>query len=306
MNKVSCVPLVASLNVLLARSAHAAVDVEVAKVAKGKRVQIVRTNGSVVLGTVRSVGRTFLVLESPFGKLSKITLRSIRRIIVVRARPTSVVGRPKVIVAPADNKSSSKSCHPTCRDGYHCKEGRCVSDCNPPCRGNRVCNSQGKCVSPANSALRESLIRQKMKSPAGAWALEFFLGFGIGHYYAGNSGWGAFGTLAGLLLWSGVGMLSSGLQVDTNCEHEGVDNCSPPVTVGIGALFAGLGGLGRIVSFIAAPILVSGNNRELEAQQMQAGNSSQSVPKPKMLPYFYVQQVHGGKKSYHAGLLVAW
>lgn len=39
-----------------------------------------------------------------------------------------------------------KDCLPSCRPGYLCLEGRCVSPCNPPCPGGEVCSRNGKCI----------------------------------------------------------------------------------------------------------------------------------------------------------------
>ena len=36
---------------------------------------------------------------------------------------------------------------PSCRSGYACRAGQCVSSCNPPCSIGDVCTPQGECVS---------------------------------------------------------------------------------------------------------------------------------------------------------------
>lgn len=43
-------------------------------------------------------------------------------------------------------------CFPTCRSGYVCTpEGKCVSECNPPCDNGTMCKA-GACVTPTSSA----------------------------------------------------------------------------------------------------------------------------------------------------------
>jgi hypothetical protein len=41
---------------------------------------------------------------------------------------------------------NNKLCDPPCRIGYVCKDGECVSQCNPPCPDNLKCNGKGDCV----------------------------------------------------------------------------------------------------------------------------------------------------------------
>lgn len=37
-------------------------------------------------------------------------------------------------------------CVPSCREGYTCHKGACVSACNPPCAADERCNALGECV----------------------------------------------------------------------------------------------------------------------------------------------------------------
>ena len=41
-------------------------------------------------------------------------------------------------------------CAPTCRPGFLCHEGKCISACNPACESGLVCTPKGQCVSPCN------------------------------------------------------------------------------------------------------------------------------------------------------------
>lgn len=40
----------------------------------------------------------------------------------------------------------SNECYPTCRAGYFCNAGQCVSVCNPPCAAGETCTPTGECV----------------------------------------------------------------------------------------------------------------------------------------------------------------
>lgn len=42
-------------------------------------------------------------------------------------------------------------CVPSCRSGYLCHEGSCISACNPPCSESETCSSDGACRSRASS-----------------------------------------------------------------------------------------------------------------------------------------------------------
>jgi hypothetical protein len=39
----------------------------------------------------------------------------------------------------------SEVCFPSCRDGYMCYNGECISKCNPPCPANMKCGKDGDC-----------------------------------------------------------------------------------------------------------------------------------------------------------------
>ncbi len=357
-------PLIATLIALLrVPMAHAAVDPEIARVANGKSVKIVRTSGVVLRGTVQSVGRTFLVLEHLSGELLKISLRSIRRIILITQRPRAANRRRAVsstvakmmqrlrlwqllkvelvsgkvvwgylkdvrptslvlqtlmhkirtvkkwdirsitISGPPDPsrridrpQGAPSTCSPMCRTGFHCVAGRCVDGCNPPCAYGAVCR-QNHCVQPGGQAdivardnkgaitqLRIQALENQKKSAFGAWALEFFLGFGIGHYYSGHTGFGVVGTLAGIALWSGIGLMASAKNED--------DATGGRILTGLGAGF-------WFLSWILAPLFVALDNYRLNKQ---IEGLSSGVDRPRVLPYFTVARSPAGHRSYHTGL----
>jgi hypothetical protein len=61
---------------------------------------------------------------------------------------------PSVVRAQSANRAPSygpgQDCFPTCRAGYVCYGGQCVSACNPACPGGEVCTPEGSCVSACN------------------------------------------------------------------------------------------------------------------------------------------------------------
>ena len=55
-----------------------------------------------------------------------------------------LVCAPGLLAAPA--RADAPACFPKCRSGYLCSpEGKCVSECNPPCAGSEVCRA-GECI----------------------------------------------------------------------------------------------------------------------------------------------------------------
>src|SRR5689334_13501096 len=39
------------------------------------------------------------------------------------------------------------ACFPSCRRGYLCVSGQCVSACNPACGADEICTAEGECLS---------------------------------------------------------------------------------------------------------------------------------------------------------------
>ncbi len=58
------------------------------------------------------------------------------------------------------------SCRPSCRDGYVCIDGGCVSACNPVCEAGQRCTSAGACVE-AGGAKRT---RKKARAISDEWS----------------------------------------------------------------------------------------------------------------------------------------
>lgn len=49
--------------------------------------------------------------------------------------------------ASAQGSASPEAvCVPSCRSGFVCVQGACVSACNPPCDANRICAASGECI----------------------------------------------------------------------------------------------------------------------------------------------------------------
>jgi hypothetical protein len=47
-----------------------------------------------------------------------------------------------------------RQCRPTCRTGYECVDGTCVSVCNPPCGDDETCTPERECLTPSDIAAR--------------------------------------------------------------------------------------------------------------------------------------------------------
>jgi len=171
--------------------------------------------------------------------------------------------------------SANQLCEPTCRSGYYCRDGECVSRCNPPCAAGERCTDQGECEAQRTAPLPElsspGVVRaqppfidsSKLRSPyeksiAGAFLLEFFVGFGVGHFYAGNPNWGLIGLFSNISLVYGIVRTVE----DANA---------------LSIVMIAVGGLGKLTSFIMVPILVQADNkkkRQLYLQQLQTGTEA--------------------------------
>jgi len=46
--------------------------------------------------------------------------------------------------------AQAKDCVPSCRDGYVCYQGQCITACNPPCAEGEQCVGEGQCVAAAS------------------------------------------------------------------------------------------------------------------------------------------------------------
>jgi hypothetical protein len=55
---------------------------------------------------------------------------------------------PSAPTQPAPATDASGACVPTCRSGYTCIAGQCISACNPPCAAGEQCTASGECVRP--------------------------------------------------------------------------------------------------------------------------------------------------------------
>jgi hypothetical protein len=134
-------------------------------------------------------------------------------------------------------------CVPSCRVGFDCIAGQCRSQCNPPCDAASDCLAY-ECR-PRVRVVPERL--PGMKSPGGAFALEFLLGFGIGGYYAGSVGFGLSGTVGSILEVAGIALLFSA---------QGEGGLVPLVLSLVAVPF-------RLTAIIGAPVAAARHNREL-------------------------------------------
>jgi hypothetical protein len=69
---------------------------------------------------------------------------------------------PTVTAAPAP---AAAACFPSCRDGFTCHEGRCVSLCNPPCPEGLECVAGARCEPPLPGAPRSSRVYEPPAPP---------------------------------------------------------------------------------------------------------------------------------------------
>jgi len=42
--------------------------------------------------------------------------------------------------------AANAQCYPECREGFACRDGICVSPCNPTCAAGEVCTREGRCI----------------------------------------------------------------------------------------------------------------------------------------------------------------
>jgi hypothetical protein len=109
--------------------------------------------------------------------------------------------QPTPLPAPlpprAEQPAPANTCDPLCRPGFLCREGQCISACNPPCPGGQRCSPNAQCVidaPPAEAqapAYQQPLYASPEPEPpmprflTGAerhdgFMLRFTLGFGAG------------------------------------------------------------------------------------------------------------------------------
>jgi hypothetical protein len=78
------------------------------------------------------------------------------------ATHSSGAATPAPSVAPA---AAAPACFPSCREGFTCHEGRCVSLCNPPCPEGLECVAGARCEPPLPGAQRSSRVYEPPAPP---------------------------------------------------------------------------------------------------------------------------------------------
>jgi hypothetical protein len=70
----------------------------------------------------------------------------------------------------AQSTAREATCRPSCRSGYTCIAGRCVSACNPPCDAGEVCTKAGQCEAKPVAEKKVEVVpeapRTHMRNPA--------------------------------------------------------------------------------------------------------------------------------------------
>jgi hypothetical protein len=64
----------------------------------------------------------------------------------------AAVARAQVPASPPPQPTEAQSapeCRPSCRSGFVCLHGQCISACNPPCGADQICTASAECVPPA-------------------------------------------------------------------------------------------------------------------------------------------------------------
>ena len=52
---------------------------------------------------------------------------------------------------PESAPATPQGCVPTCRSGYFCHVGMCISKCNPPCALGFTCSAEAECIAPVTA-----------------------------------------------------------------------------------------------------------------------------------------------------------
>ena len=158
-------------------------------------------------------------------------------------------------------------CRPECKEGEVCREGKCM----PAERAEKLNLKKVYCDPLRYEAVGESCVLKEGLKPvsvAGAWALEFFIGFGAGGYYTHNTGIGVAGTVFSLMFYGGMAAI-----IANNMNGENLSKALGPFGMG----FMALGSTGRLITILAVPMYAVHYNEELES-------SSSGTPNQAMLP----------------------
>jgi hypothetical protein len=101
------------------------------------------------------------------------------------------VGMSVLASAPASASADTASaCFPACRNGFVCSpEGKCLSECNPPCSGGETC-AAGECVAkkkkPAEAAAEDKTAKPESANGEPIPERSFELGLGLGYQHVGS------------------------------------------------------------------------------------------------------------------------
>ncbi len=77
--------------------------------------------------------------------IPRFRFRAARR---ARSRVALFAGALTLLAGASAARAQTADCFPSCRTGYLCHEGQCVSACNPACGANETCTAAGECRSP--------------------------------------------------------------------------------------------------------------------------------------------------------------
>ncbi len=148
-------------------------------------------------------------------------------------------------------------CRPECKEGEVCREGKCM----PAERAEKLNLKKVYCDPLRYDTVGENCVLKEGLEPvsvAGAWALEFFIGFGAGGYYAHNTGIGVAGTVFSLMFYGGMAAI-----IVNNMNGENLSKELGPFGMG----FMALGSTGRLITVLAVPLYATQYNDEIAANQ---------------------------------------
>lgn len=92
------------------------------------------------------MGAFMALLAWPTSALGQVTNEPPGEGATPKAEVEPANSTPDNLPSQADGESSSAQCVPSCRDGFMCHLGTCISACNPPCTEGGKCIGDGQCV----------------------------------------------------------------------------------------------------------------------------------------------------------------
>lgn len=131
--------------------------------ARTKELVIKKRNGQVVRGQLLTELERGFLLRVASGESVVVEFKDIADVSGSALAPTAppasqATTSTKALAAgapPVPGKDPAEiTCTPSCRAGFSCVGGACVSSCNPACRDDQVCTADFRCVDPGEEEQR--------------------------------------------------------------------------------------------------------------------------------------------------------